>query len=465
MKSKTWLALVLSMAVLFGLSVTAYASEGIESHTVLNQYVQHGIPTSVEDCINFDTTSLTQEEYIKEVQNYKAKDNASEIELICQVYLKVTKAAVRSSLYETDFLIYNKMSKDKTILYRESESRYLRELYKELGWEILEDDISFWNFKSTVDSGKTTAVASIVEDYTYYITDGFDDESFRRREYSFKLIKSVDGWRITEVRTNDVHEDSSFDYSPIDVEARLECFISEKEQIKAHPVIVDDMNKSSISAMQKQTAQREYNYDWTYDVGEAVNYAKAHYQDTSHALFGYNSTNNCQNFASQCVWAGLGGTNSATARPAVSINAGTVSASDFNVWCCNEASTYYDNWELNWAWTYVPSFANLMAVSTSSAEGPYGNSYFTYAVANAEKGNVLYFNKQGTATLLGIDHAMFVTAVIGTAGSRTKDQVKIASHTTATSSAYQVLSSYTDYPATNFARSKIICGFYNVPQP
>ncbi len=64
-----------------------------------------------------------------------------------------------------------------------------------------------------------------------------------------------------------------------------------------------------------------------------------------------------------------------------------------------------------------------------------------------------------------VDHAMFVTQVSGTSGSRTTSQVKIAAHTSATNSAYQTLSTYTSMPSSAFARVVINSGYYAVSQP
>ncbi len=205
-------------------------------------------------------------------------------------------------------------------------------------------------------------------------------------------------------------------------------------------------------------------YGWTYDTSKAVTYAAAHYSDTSNSVFGFTSEKNCQNFASQCVWAGLGGSGtSTTARPAVPTS--RVGTNAFNVWCRNQNTTYYDKFYFNWAWDNVRGFMKLLRASSMSEEGPYGNGLYTDAIKYAAVGNVLSVNWDGAANEDSMDHAMFVTGVTGTSGSRTKSNVKIAAHTSPTNSAYQVLSSYTSKADVNFGRTAIWRAYYTVQQP
>ena len=64
-----------------------------------------------------------------------------------------------------------------------------------------------------------------------------------------------------------------------------------------------------------------------------------------------------------------------------------------------------------------------------------------------------------------LDHAMVVTDVSGTSGSRTTSQVKVAAHTSATNSAYETVAAYTGMSASAFARVVISAGYYSTTQP
>lgn len=106
----------------------------------------------------------------------------------------------------------------------------------------------------------------------------------------------------------------------------------------------------------------------------------------------------------------------------------------------------------------------MMKVSTSTLEGPFGNTQYSGCFGYTSAGNVLEGDWEGAPARDTLDHAMFVTEVSGNSGSRTTSQVKIAAHTSATNSAYQTLSSYTDTASSAFARVVILRGYYATAQ-
>lgn len=408
----------------------------------------------------FDTLSYTNEEYRLLATRNIASDR-EQIKGTIVGYLASRKAYVRSpeTYGQTAGFVEKKLS-SKTIAYRESESEYLKELNKLMEWNISEDSLSFCNFKATVE--QDTAKASIVEDYKYYIDDDFGDESFRRREYTFEMIKNSEGWKIVDVKTNDPWEtEESFSYAEIDVDNVIAEIAGEMKSANnaVQKLPIDDMAGKEEKAA---TALKR----WTYSSADAVTYAANHYSDTSNSVFGFTTGRNCQNFASQCVWAGFGGSGASTsARPAVST---AIAGSDGqNVWQKNIATTCYSSntYWLNWTWDNARGFANMMKVSKTTLEGPYGNTQYSGYFGYTNVGNILEVDWDGAPARDTLDHAMFVTQVSGTSGSRTTSQVKIAAHTSATNSAYQTLSTYTSMPSSAFSRVIISCGYYATTQP
>lgn len=409
----------------------------------------------------FDTLSYTNEEY-KELAKNKGQNDNDQIENLIIGYLATEKAYVRNpEVYERAVVFVDeKALTSNTIAYRESESRYLQELNNLMGWTIYEDFLSFSQYKVTIN--QKMACASIVEDYKYFINDGFDGESYRRREYTFSLSKDSGFWTIVDIKTNDPWEtEDNFSYTEIDVSGVIAQLAD--EMAKANNTA---LNESPIGELEDkgEKAATSLNH-WTYNPNEAITYAANHYNDTSNSVFGYTEGNDCQNFASQCVWAGLGGSGSSTSdRPAVSIS---VAGSDGpNVWQRNAYTTCYSliNTALNWSWDNTCGFANMLKVSTPTLEGPYGNTQYSGYFGYANAGNVLEADWNGSPARDTLDHAMFVTHVSGTSGSRTTSQVKIAAHSGETNTAYQILSSYTAAPASYFARVVISCGYYATTQ-
>ncbi|NTU99378.1 hypothetical protein HGA64_05260 [Candidatus Falkowbacteria bacterium] len=124
----------------------------------------------------------------------------------------------------------------------------------------------------------------------------------------------------------------------------------------------------------------------------------------------------CQNFASQCVWYGFGGTNSSTninSKDFPMIGSGT------RAWY--QTATQYDD---SLSWINVISFADYVSSSSTSTRGIFGwinNNNLSYA----EVGDTIqiYSSSQGWY------HTYVVNAVTGTSGSRTNSNIWVCAHT------------------------------------
>lgn len=403
-----------------------------------------------------NTVNMTQNDYLAETKKAISQSTSDDrrIEAICETFLTLAKASVRDpKSYDSTQLIAADSLKNAKVQYRLTDYEYQSALNNALDWKISQDNLSFTDFKVQKKS-ENSAVASVVESYTYQINDGFNQQSFRRKMYTFELLSGSDGWKITNVTTDDPWEkDAKFTYAPIDVKSAVNAHLAETAVKSTTSLINETKDVKVASQLSPNLALRSYN------TSNAVSYAAAHYRDTSNSVFGYNSTHDCQNFASQCVWAGLGGTGTdKTARPAVPTS--LVGTSAFNVWCADQSTTYYSYFAYNWAWNNVQGFAKLVYASTPSAAGPYGYTYYTQGVQTASVGDVLTVDWSGAPAADTLDHAMFVTGVNGTAGSRTKDNVMIAAHTSPTNSAYMTLSSYTSQSIGSFGKDSVVCGYY-----
>ena len=430
----------------------------------VNAFATDAVTPLEKNSINagFDTLSYTNDDYKNLTMNSKVNDD-SQIQSVIIGYLATERAYVRKPEEYTrarGFVTAAALNSN-TVSYRNSESEYLKELNKLMDWTISRDCISFDNYRAQI--GKQVATARIVENYEYYINDGFDGESFRRREYTFEMKKESGDWKITSVRTNDPWEnESTFAYTPIDVQGTIAEIANEMQQTE-----ISKVGKTTRNDLDEKSANSSTDLNrWTYSASKAVTYAENHYRDTSNAVFGFTAGNNCQNFASQCVWAGLGGSGTSTAaRPAVS--ASVAGSNGTNLWRTGANTTYYSNdkYCLNWTWDNACGFANMIKNSQLTKEGPYGNTQYTDCFGYANKGNVLEVDWGGSPARDTLDHAMFVTQVSGTSGSRTKSQVKIAAHTSQTNSAYQTVSSYTSMPTSAFARVVVSWGNYSTTQP
>lgn len=416
-----------------------------------------------------DTLEKTQAQYIEQtkpsrISTLTVNNDKNLIELTCRAFLSIGRASVRSTEYDAGTLVNTQDSDIDKIDYRLSEYKYLSALYGAEDVSIESDNIQFSDFDSDITGD--TATASIVESYTYY-TDDFDGYNFRMRKYDFSLEKQADGsWSVCSVTTDDPWETDSFTYMPLSVsDANL---IASKT--------VDNQGFANSNSVVKPEATSGL-YKWSYNTTVAVNYAKQYYNATANG--GYNSLfpfctgtdvygNNCQNFASQCVWAGLianltaaNGMTSRTALPAVTPErAGGSSA--VNIWCYDKTSSGVSG---KCSWYSSRGFAEMMRLSSTTTEGPFGNTHYgnlNYAAV----GSVIHIDwGGGTASATNIDHAMFVTDATGTVGQRTVSNLKIAANSSPTNSAYQTLSSYASgYVDKSFSTSVISCGYYSSPR-
>jgi len=438
-------SMVLAVSIIFGLSLTAIALTA---------------EIKTDNDVLQSTLRYTQEEYLASISAMKS--DTAKIESVCTSFLTMARASVRSEKYDPSVLVADNKLKDNKVAYRLSEYEYLAALYKALDQTILSDNISFSEFSLSIDGN--SAQAKIVESYEYNINDGFKGESFRKRQYYFDLIMENDKWKITCVTTNDPWEDSDFNYEPINVTKAVASIVeaaaeAEHEATLNDGTIVDPLGKKDPGASKSL-------YTWTYDVSVAIDYAEDYY-NTINDLFG-EADENCQNFASQCIWAGLRGSyedaEDRTAIPAVSTS--YVGSDAPNVWCRGQRTTYdFGYFGHNWAWDNVCGFAELIERSSSSVIGPFGNTHYGN-LSYASEGDVISWDASGSPSGTTMDHAMFVTDATGTVGYRTKSNLKIAANNPSTNSAYEALTSYAPaaYTDSYFATSVIGWGYYDVSQ-
>lgn len=441
---KKGLSMILSLLLVVGFCVPVLAVEPAED--------------------GFDTLSISMEDYYESTKPATALLRiASEddtIESVCEAFIAAGRASVRSPEYS---VVAISDSSREQVEYRQSEFQYLAALNEATKVTILSDNLQFSDFEAEIDGNAATA--SVVEKYTYY-TDDFDGYNFRMRKYDFSLAKQNDGsWVITGVVTDDPWETADFSYEPYKVTDAA---------IAANRVATIDMDADVGRMGEKSVEITSSLYKWTYNTAAAVEYAELFCNAT--AAGGYNEMFpfkegedeegvNCQNFASQCVWAGLIGdcdtalaVTSRTAIPAVTASRAGSSAE--NVWSYDDG---YTSAYGGYPWISSTRFAKMIENSSTATEGPFGNTHYGN-LKYADVGDVIHINWSGgtvteTSTL---NHAMFVTQATGSVGSRTASNLKIAANSSPTNTAYVPLLSYTgSYSDSSFSTSVIGDGYYS----
>ena len=403
------------------------------------------------------TTQLSQDEYKRTWASLT--DNAgtaAEIQATCELFISSIYASRRDSDYNcTTFTVQSIRNEqvDSTIAYIESQNQYQREIADICDFKIISDSIEFENFSGVLTGN--TCTAEIGVHYCYEMEGAFEDTFYLNCVYYLTLEKINGNWGIVTAKTSMPNEQADgFVYDSFD----------------AHAAALAVVGDHDFSTMEKptntnNTATTTATYQTTsYSSTAAVNYAKQYYNKTN-SLFGASSSN-CQNFASQCVWAGLlsgcgaSGT-STTAFPAVSTAwTGTNST---NVWCRNQYTTYYgDKYWLNWGWDNVNGFLKIIWLSDHTISGPQG--YYWLGLAKACVGDVIIWDTAGTRSVDSgtYDHAMVVTRTTGTVGSRGVSNFCIAANSSSTTSAYMPLAQYCSYSASCFAAAHITGSYYYI---
>lgn len=413
----------------------------------------------------FDTLSFSMDEYCDSAKPsswlFIEESDEEVIQDTCEAFIAVGRASVRNPEYTIAAL---SDCSQQQVKYRQSEFLYLSALYNAENVEILSDNLTFSDFEAEIADDEATA--SIVEKYTYYTND-FDGYNFRMRKYTFSLMKDDDDtWVIKSVKTDDPWETNAFSYEPY----------NPTDAIAIANTTLPVSTASEVSRIGEKSATASSLYKWTYNTAAAVEYAEEFCNATASGgyndLFPFirgddNEGKNCQNFASQCVWAGLIGScdtalmmTSYTTLPAVSSS--RVGKNAVNVWCYGDTSTALGGC----SWYSSTRFAKMIDRSTTTTEGPFGNTHYGN-LKYADVGDVIHIVWSGAEVTESstLDHAMFVTQVTGRVGSRTVSNLKIAANSSHTNTAYTSLTSYApNHTDESFSTSVIDSGYYSSPR-
>lgn len=406
-----------------------------------------------------DTMTRSQSDYEAQLSLLGKSRNSNDKEYLgkaTETYLALSKASIRNNQsYNVEFLLLQKSKSSNNILFRLKSDEFYSKMLKNDNRSIEWDKIDFKDLNVEINNNK--AVVKVVEIYEYYIKDNFDTVSKRTKEFTITFEKNNGTWLINEIKTNDPWEsDSRFDYYDFDVDKEVAVSIEalKKEKSGDEVIIVDttDVLRSDPS----MTA-------FSYSRSKAVSYAENWY-DGVHSSFGA-ASEDCQNFASQCVWAGLGGDISSpdlTDLPVVySSTYGTTYERvwQHNNYCSSHTTSSTGN---GWHWDNVDGFFWLISTSSHLVQGP--NGFVAFNLNYADEGDVIAVDWSSTNPSLGtLDHAMVVTNTTGSSGSRNPDNIFIAAHNSQTSSAYQSLNDYTGYKSeSHFATANVSRGYYYV---
>lgn len=238
--------------------------------------------------------------------------------------------------------------------------------------------------------------ATVDNYFVYYIDNSLGHALYN---YIIELTKTEQGWRIIDLRSNDALEADILG-------STLEEYFDLNSNFQILQDINENINNNTLENNKINTLRRvDIEYNWV----NARNYAY------SYAL-SYNSkfpsySNDCMNFASQCMWSGMGGTNTQSA-----ITNRDYPMIDGLAWAYN-----WHPWTTNW--TNCNDFVDFLDTATSVHTTPNTNQYTGYS--NASSGDIILVNWDSSSDW---DHAYVVYNVNSGSGSLL-NRIIVCAHT------------------------------------
>lgn len=449
MFKRKFLSLFLALVLVVSITVPAFAANVSPSKKVVE---------SANQLITMnDTTDILHKDYVDLATNhYRTSDDATTVQAICELFISSVYANRRNPSYDYSFFLSDHAENNATIAYLNSQNQYQREVSAVCNYNTVSDSMSFENFTATIRDN--ICDATIQMHYTYDITGEFNDTCYLNCEYYLTLSKDSGQWKISSVRSSLPTENSrGFVYRAFDVADAVTAVT--QETFSRNDL---EQNKTTNSTRGVVVPELYTDVITAYYPDMAVSYASQYY-NTTNPLFGFSDRVNCQNFVSQCVWAGLKtgcGSEGLTSTVIPAVSTTRVGSDAPNVWCRNQYTTYYSHYTNNWAWDNVNGFIRLIDASNYSQQGPQGT--YSLGLDNVKTGDAITWDTSGQHdyTTGSYDHTMFVTSVSGSLGSRGVGNVYIAANTDPTTSAYMPLTQYCSYPESYFCTLHIDAGYY-----
>ena len=260
------------------------------------------------------------------------------------------------------------------------------------------------------------AEADVYELYTYTRSETPQFQSAEGLNYKYSFEKIGGEWYFDDI-TSDDPEDAFIASDSFDADEYVAYgdgmggSASMEDYLGITKGIYDEGDINAISGLTKTAI----------DVDRVAEYANRYAIDYNGLFFsykGYAGMGDCQNFASQSIWYGLGGSNSASAIankqwPMID------DRSDGRGWF--QLHEYVS--DSGHHWPSVVKFAQYISESSSSTYGLRGT--VTSGIATASYGDIIQVGNSES----GYYHSYIVVAHSGSSGSRTADNLWVAGHT------------------------------------
>ena len=294
----------------------------------------------------------------------------------------------------------------------EDMTTYYAHIYEDQNVSFSDFDANYF-FDDVVVDGDF-AMVEVFEELNYQYSD-CDEPSYELGEFNVMLVKLDGEWVVADV----VSDDSAFLSScttSYDADSEIRAYDEAKsfsyESTATVPAEDEDADIALAAASNiPYNRQNAVNYALTYTTQADDSHRTPTFRNTRFNWFG----KDCMNFASQCVWAGFGGSNSWADIPA---HQGMDTVNPY-WWCDNAEQCPSGSWASCGAFrTYIKESKNLssMGLICKNSTVPETSNDLGYS-ASQLVGAVLHVD-----TSFG--HALFVNAATGTI----RDKVMVCSY-------------------------------------
>lgn len=293
----------------------------------------------------------------------------------------------------------------------------------------------------TVDScevGEELAIVRITEQLDFKYTE-LDESSYVLTHFIISLYKYNEDWFITHIVSDDEFYMSYWKVG-FDLDKQVRAYDSSEIE---ESIIMEEENTAnqtlSLGINRTYIAQNAVNYALTYSTASDSGSVPSYYN--SNFLF---FSEGCQSFASQCVWAGLGGSNT---QSDINAKSGMDATGTKTWWCTGSA---YSNWA---SCSQFRTYTN--AVKSSSTEtGVYCDTYDAGASetdlgfsSSTLLGSILHVKGYSSGSPVALGHAVIITKVLGrtrstvyyTAYNQCKRNVKLSLSFPANGNSYDTI--------------------------
>lgn len=332
------------------------------------------------------------------------------IEKVIHEYLSLIYDYSIVPLYESFEAMFS-AERDDEINFSYEKSKLKRDLMDYYDINVIQQAISYSNYQSIYqDDMKASVTITITNE-----VETSKESYISKNDYHFLLENTGDDVKINSVISDDDVDKSYKSLSSFLADDVID--ILKEDDLTRGRASLEEFNKEKYYLQKEESyiASSYIPYDKSRAASYAKKYAGSNYNKRFASYKGHGG--DCQNFASQCVWYGYGGTDTASAinnklRPMVT---GTSNRNWF------ATSGYMD---CSISWIRCTAFKDYINNSYGGNPGPAGWTHVG-SVAFAEPGDVIQVNWTGGNQW----HSYIVTAVTGTSGARTKSNITVVAHT------------------------------------